>query len=122
MSYSVLTSHAPRGKMTKALIDKVRPKVARGELPVLPEFYQNTTDPALVAVREAMYKCLQPKPEDRPTAMDIVDELVQAVENLPEGFGDKEKYYASREGKKSGGDDSKNESQEKKGTEGRIRN
>jgi serine/threonine protein kinase len=95
---NILTTHSPRGTMTKELQDEVRPKVARGELPKLPsDFNANTTDPALTAIMKAMYKCLRALPEDRPSAGEIAEELALAVESLPEEYGDKEKFYASME-------------------------
>jgi len=93
--FNILTTHSPRGKMTSDLQDGVRPKVARGELPVLPAEFEKTKDPALVAIREAMYKCLKAQPEDRPTAGEIAEELNRAIDNLPEGYGDREKFYQS---------------------------
>ena len=50
-----------------------------------------TTDPALMAIHTAMTKCLWYNPYDRPTAGEIAAELVEAYDNLPEGFGDKKK-------------------------------
>jgi hypothetical protein len=54
-------------------------------------------DPALMAIHDAMIKCLQLKPEDRPTAGQVAAELFEAIDNLPEGFGDKEKWRRERE-------------------------
>lgn len=97
---TILTTHSPRGKMTKELMEEVRPKVARGELPKLPFDFNETyaaADPALSPIIKAMYKCLQALPEDRPSAGEIAEELSLAVDNLPEDYGDKEKYYNSAE-------------------------
>jgi len=91
----LLTTHSPRGKLTKELMDKVRPKVARGDPPEWPKDFNKTklvTDPALKAIEKAMQKCLRVKPEDRPTAGEIAEDLSQAIEDLPEEFGDKEKW------------------------------
>eukprot|EP00571_Detonula_confervacea_P002909 CAMPEP_0172330160 /NCGR_PEP_ID=MMETSP1058-20130122/61259_1 /TAXON_ID=83371 /ORGANISM="Detonula confervacea, Strain CCMP 353" /LENGTH=476 /DNA_ID=CAMNT_0013047363 /DNA_START=544 /DNA_END=1974 /DNA_ORIENTATION=- len=93
--WHLLTSHSPHGHMTKELEDGVRPKVAQGILPKWPKKFNQTkliTDPALGAIEKAMLKCLRAKPEDRPTAGEIADELSVALDNLPEGFGDKEKW------------------------------
>ena len=104
--WDILTTHSPRGKMTKDRMDKTRPKVAKGELPPWPEDFNQTkllVDPALMAIEKAMRKCLRVKPEDRPTAGEIADELSQAIENLPEGFGDKEKWKQEQIMKEQGG-------------------
>ena len=109
--WDILTTHSPRGKMKKELEDKTRPKVARGELPPWPDDVNQTklkTDPALKAINIAMRKCLRAKPEDRPTAGEIADELAAAVDALPEGFGDKEKWrqkMREKVGKSNDGDD-----------------
>ena len=99
--WDILTTHSPRGKMTKELEANVRPSVARGELPTWPSDFNKTrltTDPALAAIDKAMRKCLRANPEDRPTAGEIADELSEAIDNLPEGFGDKERWKAINKG------------------------
>ena len=98
--HTLLTSHSPRGKMTKELMEEIRPKVARGELPKIPSDFNETEaklDPALSPIMKAMYKCLKALPEDRPSAGEIAEELELAVDNLPEDYGDKEKFYNSEE-------------------------
>ena len=98
----ILTTHAPWGQMIKGgdKEEETRPKVARGTMPDWPEDFnitKMTKDPALMAIHDAMIKCLQFKPEDRPTAGQIAAELFEAIDNLPEGFGDKEKWRRERE-------------------------
>lgn len=93
----ILTTHAPWGQMIKGgdKEEDTRPKVARGEIPDWPKDFnitKMTKDPALMAIHDAMIKCLQLKPDDRPTAGEIAAELFEAIDNLPEGFGDKEKW------------------------------
>ncbi|KAL7501699.1 hypothetical protein ACHAWT_009568 [Skeletonema menzelii] len=97
--WDLLTTHAPWGKMKKERQDEVRPKVAKGELPKLPPPYDTLTlqDPALKALKDAMYKCLRLNPDDRPSAGEIAEELAEALGNLPEGFGDKSKFKAEIE-------------------------
>lgn len=93
--WDILTTHSPRGQMTKDLEVNVRPKVARGELPKWPSDFNRTkltTDPALMAIEKAMLKCLRANPEDRPTAGEIAEELSAAMDDLPEGFGNKDKW------------------------------
>lgn len=97
----ILTTHSPWGLMQKGEAEEeTRPKVARGELPDWPDDFNQTMlikDPALMAINKAMRKCLKFNPEDRPTAGEIATELFEAIENLPEGFGDKEKWRRERE-------------------------
>ncbi|KAL3808917.1 hypothetical protein ACHAXA_004685 [Cyclostephanos tholiformis] len=97
----ILTTHSPWGLMQKGEAeDETRPKVSRGELPEWPEDFNQTklvTDPALKAIYLAMMKCLKFNPDDRPTAGEIAAELFEAIDNLPEGFGDKEKWRRERE-------------------------
>ncbi len=97
----ILTTHSPWGLMQKGEAEEeTRPKVARGELPEFPDDFnvtKLTSDPALMAIDRAMRKCLRFRPEDRPTAGEIAAELFEAIDNLPEGFGDKEKWRRERE-------------------------
>ena len=81
-------------------MDKTRVNVAKGVLPDWPDDFNKTkaeSDPALNAIEKAMQKCLRTKPEDRPTAGEIADELSEALEHLPEGFGDKEAWRQKME-------------------------
>ena len=97
----ILTTHSPWGLMQKGEAEEeTRPKVARGELPEWPDDFNQTkliTDPALKAIHSAMMKCLRFNPKDRPTAGEVAAELFEAIDNLPEGFGDKEKWRRERE-------------------------
>ena len=97
----ILTSHSPWGLMQKGQAEEeTRPRVARGELPDFPDDFNMTkltSDPALMAIDRAMRKCLRFLPEDRPTAGEIAAELFEAIDNLPEGFGNKEKWRRERE-------------------------
>ena len=103
--WDILTTHSPRGRMQKDLQDDIRPLVARGDLPEWPSDFNKTkliTDPALKAIEKAMMKCLRAKPEDRPTAGEVAYDLSEAIDNLPEGFGDKEKWKERvRQGRES---------------------
>ena len=88
--FTILTTHSPY-KMTKDDAPRIRADVAAGVLPKLPsDFNETTSDPALRSIMKAMYKCLRRIPQDRPTAGEIAAELSEAVENLPEMYGDKE--------------------------------
>jgi len=116
--WDILTTHSPRGKMNKELEAGVRPLVARGELPSWPSDFNKTkllVDPALMAIEKAMMKCLRVKPEDRPTAGEVAYELSEAIDNLPEGFGDKEKW---KERMRVQGEVDEKEKKKKKKTDG----
>ncbi len=90
----ILTAHSS-WKMVPELQDKVQSKVLNGGFTNLPDNFNQTkltTDPVLMAIHTAMIKCLRYNPHDRPTADEIAAELVEAYDNLPEGFGDKKKW------------------------------
>ena len=92
--WNILTTHSP-WKMVKIMHNRTRSKVARGELPNWPDDFDHVkleSDPALMAINSAMRKCLSYNPENRPTAGEIAAELYEAIDNLPEGFGNKEKW------------------------------
>jgi len=97
--WDILTTHSPY-KMSKDKMDRTRVNVAKGVLPDWPDDFNKTkaeSDPALNAIEKAMQKCLRTKPEDRPTAGEIADELSEALEHLPDGFGDKEAWRQKME-------------------------
>jgi len=98
--WNVLTTYTPRGKQMKKKREYVtRQMVANGTLPSRPNDFNQTTlltNPALRAIEKAAQKCLRPKPEDRPTAGEIANELSEAIKNLPEGFGDRQKWERQR--------------------------
>ncbi len=91
----ILTTHSPWGTMQKGETEEEkRPKVARGELPEFPANFNATglaSNPVLAAIYGAMRKCLRFQPEDRPTAGEIAAKLFDTINNLLEGFGNKEK-------------------------------
>ena len=46
----------------------------------------------MMAIHNAMRKCLQYNIEDRRTAGEIAAELSEAYDNLPDGFGNRETW------------------------------
>jgi serine/threonine protein kinase len=93
--WTILTTHSPWKMVKGEAEERTRPKVARGVLPNWPDDFDHTkleSDPALMAINLAMRRCLRFNPEERPTAGEIAAELNDAIENLPVGFGDKEKW------------------------------
>ena len=113
--WDLLTSHSPRGKMKKEFEEKTRLKVARGEKPKCSSSDCNQTrwesDPALSALKKVTMKCLRTRPEDRPTAGEIAAEISEALDNLPEGFGDKKAW---RERMRKRDEEKRREKEEKK--------
>ena len=98
--WNILTTYTPRGKQRKEEREyETRQLVANGTLPSWPDDFNQTTlltNPALQAIERAAKKCLRPKAEDRPTAGEIADELSEAIKNLPDGFGDRDKWERER--------------------------
>mmetsp|Transcript_30742 Transcript_30742/g.70841 ORF Transcript_30742/g.70841 Transcript_30742/m.70841 type:complete len:121 (-) Transcript_30742:102-464(-) len=80
--YHVLVGQAPRGKMKKERVPLVRPAVARGDFPVLPEELANATETSLVVLRKAIRWCHTVDPVERPSARQVADFLLEALEPL----------------------------------------
>ena len=81
--YVLLTGLEPRGKEDKRRRHaSVSDLVAGGVRPTFPEGYTNATDPAIVAIREAIRLCWEPDPRDRPAAMEVAKFLYAALEKL----------------------------------------
>eukprot|EP00984_Skeletonema_dohrnii_P007209 scaffold2601_cov127-Skeletonema_dohrnii-CCMP3373.AAC.8 len=79
--WSLLTNKPPWVK-DKKKIDELRPRVARGEIPTLPSKIANSTDPTIVAIRDAMFKCLRINPEERASAGEVAHDLKIALKEV----------------------------------------
>ena len=81
--FVLLEGSEPRGKDHKERRYKsVSNMVAEGVLPKFSELYVNSTDEAVVAIREGILRCWEPVPEMRPSAMEIAQNLYKALEVL----------------------------------------
>jgi hypothetical protein len=69
----------PGGKPSK---EDINYKVQRGELPFIPDHVQNSKNPEVIAIRNAMLSCYQPNPKDRPSARDIANKLDVTLKEL----------------------------------------
>ena len=79
--WSLLTGTSPWKKNNK-MMDELRPRVARGEMPTLPSKFANSTDLSIVAIKNAMYKCLEIDPEKRASAGEIAHDLKVALKEV----------------------------------------
>ncbi|GKY91588.1 hypothetical protein MPSEU_000130700 [Mayamaea pseudoterrestris] len=77
--FHILTTHSPRGKMKKEMMEDVRADVVRGVAPVLPPPFDNMTDSVTMAFKKAMDRCFVVDHKERATADEIVDILFQAL-------------------------------------------
>lgn len=80
--FHILTSHSPRGKMTKERMDEVRQDVLKGIRPTVPKPYADAKDPASVAILKAMERCFAKNPSDRGTAREIADDLLETYSTM----------------------------------------
>lgn len=83
--FHILTTHSPRGKMKKELMEGIRADVVRGIAPVLPPPFDSMTDPVTMAFKKAMDRCFVVDPKKRATAAEIVDILFQTLVKLLDG-------------------------------------
>ena len=78
--YMLLTGNEPLGKEhKKRRLKIVSNEVSRGEYPELPDEYEQSIDPIVVAFRSAIRSCWKLDPEKRPTAMEIATELLEVL-------------------------------------------
>jgi hypothetical protein len=95
--YHILTTHSPRGKMKRERMEIVRPVVAQGIAPKLPEPYASGTDPIHVAFRNAMALCFAKDPKERGSAEDVANLLTNAVVDIAAVQMKEDKEAASNE-------------------------
>ena len=69
----------PGGRPSK---EEMSQKVIKGVLPFIPEKVKFSTDPEIVAIREAMLQCYTYKPENRPSAREIATALQNTLDQL----------------------------------------
>ena len=69
----------PGGRPTK---EEINEKVQRGDLPFIPEEVQESTDPEVQALYEAMLACYTFDPLERPSARSIAQSLQETLEVL----------------------------------------
>lgn len=85
--YLLLTGLEPRGKeKKKERYQIVSSIVASGARPTLPEFYALSDLPPVVALRKAVFRCYEPNPALRPTAMEIAQDLFAALNTREKHF------------------------------------
>jgi serine/threonine protein kinase len=81
--YVLLTGLEPRGKEHKQLrFGNVSIALANGEMPEFSKLYADSTDSAIVAMRQAIMKCWEPNPDYRVDAVHIAQFLYNAVADL----------------------------------------
>ena len=81
--WTLLTNKPPWSKNKDSeVVDALRQRVAKGEMPPLPSKIVNSTDLSIVAIRNAMFKCLRLDPEDRASAGEVAHDLKIAIEEV----------------------------------------
>jgi serine/threonine protein kinase len=77
-----LLMNKPPWKRDEKKMDEIRQRVARGEIPTLPSNIANSTDPTIVAIRDAMFKCLRINPEERASAGEVAHDLKMVLKEV----------------------------------------
>ena len=81
--FVLLTGTEPRGKkQKKQRLIQVSQELANGLKPAFPSKYEESDNPAIVAIRNAITLCWEPDPRRRPSAVEIADQLYKALSNL----------------------------------------
>ena len=77
--HNTLTGHSPRGQTRKWRAAEVRESVLNGNMPNISVSYANSSDPSIIAILRAMQRCFEKRPEDRWSAKDIADEMLDTL-------------------------------------------
>jgi len=81
--FVLLTGTEPRGKNNKKRrLKQVSKELAIGLKPAFPVKYQESYDPAIVAIRNAIIRCWDADPRRRPSATEIANQLYTELGNL----------------------------------------
>ncbi len=81
--FVLLTGTEPRGKKNKKnRLKQVSQELAKGMKPAFPAKYEESDDPAVTAIRNAIMLCWEPDPGRRPSAAEIANQLYTALGNL----------------------------------------
>mmetsp|Transcript_30224 Transcript_30224/g.66464 ORF Transcript_30224/g.66464 Transcript_30224/m.66464 type:complete len:874 (-) Transcript_30224:40-2661(-) len=85
--YNMLTGHAARGQARTWRYAQVRHDVLTAKLPWrdTDAFYLNSTQPAIVAMRRAVERCIVKDPKARGSALDVAYEMMDALEDILDG-------------------------------------
>ena len=81
--FVLLTGTEPRGKkQKKQRLKQVSQEVANGLKPAFPSKYEESDNPVVVVIRNAITLCWEPDPRQRPSAVEIAGRLYAALSNL----------------------------------------
>jgi len=92
--FRLICGHEPWNKLEvggKPSKEVVNEKVQKGILPQIPEHISKTSDPEVIAIRDAMLKCYKFNPSERPNAREIADDLEKALSKLKKKQGTESK-------------------------------
>jgi hypothetical protein len=83
--FRLICGHEPWNKLEpggRPSREEITAKVQRGDLPFIPDFVQNSDDPEIIAIRDAMLSCYTFDPRKRPSARDVANALDKALGEL----------------------------------------
>ena len=81
--YRLIAGKSPWGKLdNNPTKDEINAMVKSGKIPHLPAKVTDTTDPCIIAIREAMLGCFRFDPSKRPSARSIAKGLRKAYEEI----------------------------------------
>ena len=84
--YNMLTGHAARGQARAWRYAEVRRDVLAAKMPWRPTdaMYLNSTQPAIVAMKRAVERCIVKDPRKRWSALDVAYEMMDALDKILE--------------------------------------
>lgn len=96
--YNMLTGHAARGQARTWRYAQVREDVLNAKLPWrdTDAFYLNSTQPAIVAMRRAVERCIVNDPKKRWSALDVAYEMMDVHDQILAGKYDDDESEKSK--------------------------
>jgi serine/threonine protein kinase len=95
--YHTLTTHSGRGKQKKERMAEVRPIVAAGIRPEIPQLYADSADPSVIAMLKAIDMCWERDPGKRASAEEVAAVLYQALLNITDVLPESAAAAAAKE-------------------------
>lgn len=87
--FRLICGHEPWNKLEpggRPAKEEVNEKVKKGILPFIPDSVQDTNDPEVIAIRDAMLACYTFNPSERPKAREIAKRLDKTLQKLEQSM------------------------------------
>eukprot|EP00591_Stephanopyxis_turris_P006634 CAMPEP_0195510016 /NCGR_PEP_ID=MMETSP0794_2-20130614/2783_1 /TAXON_ID=515487 /ORGANISM="Stephanopyxis turris, Strain CCMP 815" /LENGTH=374 /DNA_ID=CAMNT_0040637363 /DNA_START=288 /DNA_END=1412 /DNA_ORIENTATION=+ len=80
--YWILTRHQPYRYPKKPSTGEISKRIKAGTTPIIPDIYKNSDDPAVIVLIREIKRCWAYDPKERPSAREVADALIKAVDTI----------------------------------------